>query len=426
MKRIVVTVAAALVLLGAAAPALAFNDPLSQRQWNLAMIEAEAAHPTTTGSGAVVAIIDSGVHAAHEDLQGRLLPGRDIIQNDADPQDENGHGTHVLGTAGASSNNGAGIASVAPGARYMPVRVLDEEGAGSDEHVAKGIDHAVGSGADVINLSLGDILPLSAIGVPSATEDAIRRALDAGVVVVAASGNNGLPLCEQPSDPRLICVGSVDKRRVRSMFSSNGDLMAPGGSGVPMRDEDILSSYIDMPNDNQGPNSTYIEIPGTSQAAPHVAGVAALLVSLGLRGEAVKQRLLATATDAGPSGPDMQYGAGILNARAAVSGLGPSGGAARGRASTRRRQRARTLLRRGLRVRCTAPAAGRCTVTAEARGKTVMFGSRRVRPRRRATVVARATRAGRRMLRRARRLTLRVHVAFPGAPTKTLRVRVRR
>jgi thermitase len=420
------TVAAALIALALPASASAFNDPLSQRQWNLAMIEAEAAHSTTTGAGAVVAIIDTGVHAGHEDLQGRLVPGRDFVQNDADPQDENGHGTHVLGISGANTGNGAGIASVAPGARYMAVRVLDEEGGGSDQDVARGIDHATASGANVINLSLGDILPLSAIGVPSATEDAIRRALDAGVVVVAASGNNGLPICEQPPDPRLICVGSVDKRRMRSTFSSNGDLMAPGGSGVPVRDEDILSSYIDMPNDNQGPNSTYIEIPGTSQAAPHVAGVAALLVSLGLRGEAVNQRLLATATDVGPPGPDMEFGAGILNARAAVSGLQPNGGPAGGRASTRRSQRAGTLLRRGLRVRCTAPAAGSCTVTAEARGRTVLFGSRRVQPRRRATVVARATRRGRRMLRRARRLRLRVHVAIPGAATKTLRVRVRR
>jgi thermitase len=417
MTRVRLTIAAALMLLALPTSAHAFNDPLSQRQWNLALIEAEGAHSVSTGPGAVVAVIDTGVQSSHEDLQGRLLPGRDIVQNDGDPQDENGHGTHVLGIAGANANNGVGVASVAPGAGYMAIRTLDAEGGGSDEDVAKGVDHAVAAGADVINLSLGDVLPLSAIGVPSKTEDAIRRALDRGVVVVAAAGNNGLPLCEQPQDQRIICVGSVDKRRMRSMFSSNGDLMAPGGSGLPIRDEDVLSTY----KDNQ-----YEEIPGTSQAAPHVAGVAALLVSLGLRGDAVKQRIVQTATDAGPPGPDMEYGAGILNARAAVTGLAPRGSGGGGAASTRRRQRARTLLRRGLRVRCRAPASGRCTVTAQARGRTLLYGSRRVRAGRRARVVARATGAGKRTLRRARRLTLRVYVAIPGARTKTLTVRVRR
>jgi subtilisin family serine protease len=417
MRGVRLPLLAALLALALPAPAPAFNDPLSQRQWNLAMIEAEAAHSTTTGAGAVVAIIDSGVQTDHEDLRGRLVPGRDVVQNDGDPQDGNGHGTHVLGISGANANNGVGVASVAPGAGYMAIRVLDDEGGGSDEDVAKGIDHAVAAGANVINLSLGDILPLSAIGVPSKTEDALKRALDKGVIVIAASGNNGLPLCEQPPDNRLICVGSVDKRRMRSMFSSNGDLMAPGGSGVPIRDEDVLSTYKD---------NKYEEIPGTSQAAPHVAGVAALLVSLGLRGEAVKQRLLQTATDAGPTGPDVEYGAGIVNARAAVTGLPRQGSSARGKASTRRRQRARALLRRGLRVRCTAPAGGHCTVTAQAKGRTVLYGSRRVRAGRRRTVVARATDSGKRVLRRARRLTLRVHVAIPGDGTKTIKVRVRR
>jgi thermitase len=418
MRGVPVAVLCALALLAPGA-AQAFNDPLSQRQWNLALIEAEAAHPVTTGAGAVVAVIDTGVHAPHEDLQGRLLPGHDVVQNDADPQDGDGHGTHVLGIAGANSGNGVGIASVAPGAGYMAIRVLNDQGEGSDRDVARGIDHAVSAGADVINLSLGDVVPLSAIGVPSDTEDAVKRALDAGVVVVAAAGNNGLPLCEQPSDPRLICVGSVDKRRMRSAFSSNGDLMAPGGSGVPVTDEDVLSTYK---------NGKYEEIPGTSQAAPHVSGVAALLVSLGLRGDAVKQRLLQTAADAGPPGSDMEYGAGILNARAAVSGVssGPAGSGSRARVSVRRRQRIATLLRRGLRVGCTAPADGRCTVTARARGMTVLYGSRGVRAGRKARIRARATNAGRRVLRRARKLRLRVDVAPAGAATRTVTVRARR
>ena len=423
MPRRLATVATALAIALSASPSLvhAQTDPLRGRQWNMDIVEADGARTVTSGSGAVVAIVDTGVFAGHEDLQGRLLPGHDFVQNDAEPQDGNGHGTHVLGIAGANTGNGVGISSIAPGAGYIPVRVLDNDGGGDDEQVAKGIDFARDAGADVINLSLGDVLPLGAVAVPNVTKDAIKRALDAGVVVVAAAGNNGLPLCEQAPDPRLICVGSVDKRRMRSGFSSSGDIMAPGGSGLPVTDEDVLSTYN---------NGKYEEIAGTSQATPHVAGAAALLVSLGLRGEAVKKRLLETASDAGPPGPDSEYGAGILNARAAVTGVSPGGGGGSGSRSSgisvRKRQRASTLLRKGLIVRCKAPADGRCTVTAEAKRTTVLYGSRSIRAGGKAVVRARATRAGKKLLRRARRLTLRVHVAIPGAATRTAKVSVRR
>ena len=221
--------------------------------------------------------MDSGVQADHPDLAGHLRPGYDFVQNDATPQDGNGHGTHVSGIIGAVSGNGIGVESVAPGATILPVRVLDDDGGGSTDTVAKGVDYARTHGADVINLSLGSDVPLVGAMGGDAFDAAVHRALAAGIVVVAASGNNGVPVCEQPAaGDGLLCVGAVDKRKQRSFFSSFGSglgLVAPGGSGTGIPGEDVLSTYT---------GSGYEELAGTSQAAPHVSGVAALLV--GARG----------------------------------------------------------------------------------------------------------------------------------------------
>src|SRR3954464_14375544 len=329
LMRTPLALAATLVCsLAVAAPqALAAGDPLRPQQWGLDTIEADAAHSTSTGSGAVVAVIDTGVLASREDLAGRLLPGHDFVENDDTPQDQNGHGTHVTGVVAANAGNGKGIEGVAPGALVMPIRVLDKNGEGTGKGAAKGIDYAVAHGADVINMSFGTDAIGSLLGGDEDFNAAVKRALDKGVIVVAAAGNDTVPFCEQPvlSGP-LLCVGSVDRRGMRSVFSSSGDLMAPGGSALGGSDEDILSTYND---------GKYETIAGTSQATPHVAGVAALLVALGVRGKAATDRILATASDAGAAGPDDIYGAGILNARAAVAGLkppagGPGGGAGGG------------------------------------------------------------------------------------------------
>ena len=309
-----------LVLLVAAAPTAA-ADPRRGAQWNLDLIEADGARSVSTGAGATVAVIDSGVQADHPDLAGRIGPSYDVVQRDATPQDGDGHGTHVMGIVGAATGNGVGVESVAPGATLMAVRVLGDDGGGSIDDVARGIDWAREHGADVINLSLGSDVPLLGAGGGDSFDAAIRRALAAGIVVVAAAGNNGVPVCEQPAArDGLLCVGAVDKRRARSFFSSFGSglgLVAPGGSGATAAGmevgEDVLSTYA---------GSGYRELAGTSQAAPHVAGVAALLVSRGVRGQAAVRRLLATATDLGSPGVDSQYGAGLVNARAAVAGLG--------------------------------------------------------------------------------------------------------
>jgi subtilisin family serine protease len=402
--------------------ALGAGDPLRPQQWGLDMIEADAAHQTARGNGAVVAVIDSGVNAGHPDLAGRLVPGHDFVDGDDTPQDGEGHGTHVTGIVAANDGNGVGVSSVAPAARVMPVRVLGDDGSGDASQVAAGIDYAVAHGAQVINLSLGPDVPLAGSDSPFAA--AVDRALDRGVIVVAAAGNDALPVCEQPSsEGRLLCVGSVDKRGLRSFFSSFGQglgVTAPGGSSVPVSGEDILSTWND---------GGYMELAGTSQAAPHVSGVAALLVSKGLSGQAAVKRILATAKDAGTPGTDPQYGAGIVNARAAVAGLTGSAAGGAGRISIPRVQRLRSVLKHGVKARCRAARTGRCRVKAK-RGKHVLaYGTRRGKPSVAVTAYGRANRRGRTLARRALRRRKSFHVwvrvTLPGAKPVRRLVRLR-
>ena len=191
--------------------------------------------------------------------------------------------------------------------------------------------------------------------------------------------------------------------------------MAPGGAGLPLASEDILSTFND---------GRYTEIAGTSQAAPHVAGVAALLVERGLRGQDVVRRIRATASDAGPPGPDAEYGAGIVNARAAVSGLPAP--PRRGQIAVRADQRASYLRRKGLRIRCVPPEAGRCVARVSAARRVIATGSARTGAGRAVTVVARLTREGRRLLARTRRVRALVQVSLPGSPTLSRRITIRR
>ena len=434
--------AAAAMALPAAASAAA--DPLRPQQFGLDIVEADQAHATSTGQGAVVAVVDTGVRATHQDLQGRLLPGRDYVADPDDerPDDGNGHGTHVIGIALANAGNGLGVSSVAPGATGLPVRVLDNNGEGTSDDVASGIEYAVDQGAHVLNLSLGDFLPAAGavLGPGDEVERAIDRALNAGVVVVAAAGNNSLPLCEQSA--RVLCVAAVDSNRQLATYSSaagTDGVAAPGGGGI--FGPNVLSTYPFVDDDpNKPSDAAYEELAGTSQAAPHVAGVAALLIQLGLRGQRVVDRIRQTAVDAGMAGRDGQYGYGIVNARAAVAGLGPDpgpgggsgggGGTPAARVSVPRPQRYRTVLKKGIRIYCTATAAGRCTATVRRGSRIFASGSRRVSAGRRFTLFARPTSAARRQIkaasRRRKRIGLRLQVTLPGAATQSRRTTLQR
>ena len=434
-----VLIAAVAAVFTVVAPALG-ADPRRGPQWGLDMVKAPAAWPTSTGVGAVVAVIDSGVQPNHPDLGGRLFPGYDFVgdnpdksgDEDPNPADGDGHGTHVTGITVANRDNGEGIAGVAPGAHALPLRVLDNNGGGFASDAVKAIEYAIESKVHVINLSLGDSIPLqSALLADPAYADVLQRAVDQGIVVVIAAGNNGLPRCENPDVPELVCVGAVDSRGLKSGFSSYGqnvDLMAPGGSGAGGPSEDILSTFK---------NSGYASIPGTSQASPHVAGVAALLVSLGMSGREVADRLTATATDAGAPGTDLEYGAGILNAEAAVAGLAPPPPpdpgdptpppAATGSFSTAKTVRAGAIRRRGFRVTCRAARPGRCAVAVRYRNRRIAGGRGDVPAEIATTVRARLNARGRRTLKNLRRsIRVKLTVTLPGETARSRKITLRK
>jgi Subtilase family len=198
--------------------------------------------------------------------------------------------------------------------------------------------------------------------------------------------------------------------------------MAPGGSGPGGTDEDVLSAWND---------SDYFSISGTSQATPHVAGVAALLVSLGVTGQAAVDRIVATAA---PAEPAFQYGAGIVDAAAAVDGLAPppppSNGdpdPAAGSFTVKSPVKRRVVRRRGFEVTCEAGRPGRCKVVAKRRGRRIARGAEDVPVSQPTVVTASLNRAGRRAVKRmGRRLRVRVEVTLPGEATQTRRVIVKR
>ncbi|MEO8607223.1 MAG: S8 family serine peptidase, partial [Chloroflexota bacterium] len=241
------------------------NDSLAAGQWGLNVVKAPQAWdllplPTPT---ITVAVIDSGICANHADLQGRIASdGWDFVQNDSTPQDEFGHGCAVSGIIAANSNNGLGIAGVAPNTAIMPLRVLDGSGIGRYSNVAAAIVYAVDNGAQVINMSLGGPNPSSIL------QDAVNYADAHGVTVIAAAGNAGTAQAYYPAAyPPVVAVGSVDQNLQRSAFSNYGpdvDLYAPGSN--------IMTTSLD------GSFQTYS---GTSVAAPYVTGVWALRKALG-------------------------------------------------------------------------------------------------------------------------------------------------
>lgn len=414
MRRSLALLVALIACLVLAAPATAAPDPLRSQQWGLDMIHADPAHATSTGAGAVVAVVDTGVDANHPDLAGRLLPGHDFVQNDGTPQDGNGHGTHVSGIIAADANNGKGIEGVAPSAQILPIRVLDDSGSGDADTVAKGIDYAVAHHADVINLSLGGDALSTVIGGDDKYTAAIQNALNHGIVVVAAAGNDTAPFCEQPAvHGPLLCVGAVDRRKMRSFYSSSGDLVAPGGSAtLGGSSEDILSTWND---------GSYETLAGTSQATPHVSGVAALLVSLGVRGQAAVNRILSTASDPGVACPAGLCGAGIVDARAAVAGFGGSpGGGAKAGFSYARTQKIKNVLKSGVRATCRPTKSGTCRVRVKSGGKLIASGSRKVAGRGVFSVRAKLTSAGRKRLKKVKKSLKATLIAnVPGASQKS-------
>lgn len=295
----------------AAAEPLAANgaDPLHVQQWSDWTTPYSPTWSCSRGAGVDIAVVDTGVDRSHPDLAGRVttggvsLDGAASVTPGAGGSDPHGHGTHVAGIAAASAGNGIGIAGVAPETRIIPVRVLGPSGGGWSSDVAAGITWAVDAGAEVVNLSLGTTWQSQAI------TNAITYARAAGVVVVAAAGNDGPtgPKNYPAADNRTIAVSSIDSDLAISGFSTQGsyvDVAAPGS---------LIVSTV--------PGGGYDYKSGTSMATPFVSGLAALMIGLdgSITPDGVASRLTTTANDAGAPGVDPAFGHGIVNPVRAMS-----------------------------------------------------------------------------------------------------------
>lgn len=233
------------------------NDPFWSLQWSAQRTNAPAAWKLSTGSpNIVVAVLDTGVDATHPDLRGKLVPGWDFVNGDAEPADDHGHGTAVAGIVGAASANAEGIVSFCWRCSIMPVKVLGADGSGTHEQVAAGIRWAVDRGARVLNLSLG--------GSDSSTTlaGAVAYARERGAMVVAAAGNAGLDAVSYPAAyPGVVAVAATDEADALYGWSNRGSAVAVAAPGT---------NFTTLAGGGYG------SFAGTSSATPVVAGIAAL------------------------------------------------------------------------------------------------------------------------------------------------------
>lgn len=274
------------------------NDP-RYPTWHLTKINASSAWSISTGSsGLIIAIVDTGVDGSHPDLAAKMVPGWNIYSNSSDTSDATGHGTAVAGTAAAIGNNGIGVASLAWNCRIMPVRVTNSTGSSSSSLIASGILWAADRGAKVINASFK-------VHESSTLINALSDVYSRGVVSVFAAGNDGTfdSAADNPYMLRISATASNDALASWSATGNNIDLGAPGvGISTTLR------------------GGGYGTGDGTSFAAPIVAGIAALILSVnpGLSPLEVGNILKQSADDLGSSGWDPQYGWGRVNAARAL------------------------------------------------------------------------------------------------------------
>jgi thermitase len=274
------------------------NDPMLANQWGLISASFGGAWNDAKGGRAKVAIVDSGAYSNHPDI-GRIIAQRDFVEDDAVADDDNGHGTHVTGIAGALTDNGKGVAGGCFDCELLIAKVMGRIGFTTDSRIVKGINWSANHGADVVNLSLGGS------GDSSVLRTAVDRAYGRGALVVAAAGNEGTNEPQYPAAySKVIAVSATTADGRLARYSSRGDwvdLAAPG--------TDILSTS------NSG---GYDRMSGTSMSAPFVSGLAGLLASRGMSADSIRQSMQTTAKDLGPAGDDPQFGHGRIDADNAV------------------------------------------------------------------------------------------------------------
>ncbi|MCX6809480.1 MAG: S8 family serine peptidase [Candidatus Berkelbacteria bacterium] len=286
--------------------------------WGMKNLSMEGAWDNSKGKDIVVAVIDTGVDYNHEDLKDNILKdqsgniiGQNFTTDDtAAFMDNFGHGTHVAGTIAAVGNNGVGVVGVAPEAKIMPVKVLGDNGSGSDVSISQGIIFAADNGAKVINMSLGGI------GFDQIIEDALSYAVSKGVVIAVAAGNDNYDAnVEFPaSSQNVVTVAAYDPYSIKADFSNFGPKIDVSAPGVDILST-VSSTHSSEIPDNKIIDGKYARLSGTSMATPHVSGLLALIASKNPSWsrndiiESLKQKT----SDMGTKGIDDLYGFGKPN-----------------------------------------------------------------------------------------------------------------
>lgn len=257
--------------------------------WSASRLQLPQAWAATMGKGARVAVLDSGVDCSHPDLAPNCAGGYNAFNPKAAPDDDHGHGTHVAGII-AGARNGSGMAGMAPGATILPVKVLNSSGSSKTSDVLSGLDWTTRQKPHIINMSLGMSKYSEALG------KAVKAARKAGILVVCAAGNDSGPVNYPAAFEDVVAVTSMDFANKIAKSSSRGpeiDFTAPGVR--------IYSAF---------PGGSFKLMSGTSQAAPHVSGLAALAVSLGVKGP-VALRAALTKASYNIGLPPEEQGAGV-------------------------------------------------------------------------------------------------------------------
>jgi thermitase len=292
-------------------PSFAPNDPFFDQQYNLSRIRARGAWEYSRGEGVSIGVVDTGYYAAHPDLDAKVRGEYDFVEDDSVAQDSNYHGTGVVGVAAAETNNAGGIAAAGFHAGFLMAKGCADVCLSSD--TAPAVDWLAEQGVKIINLSLGaEQEPPGdpVLGV------AVQRAQEAGALVIAGVGNDAVNTDSfyPAAYPGVLGVSATDQDNAPASFSNSGSVVDVAAPGV-----DIISTYnVNYPGNTTG--ALYARFSGTSLAAPHVAGVAALVKAEhpGFKPKKIVPRIRKSATDLGRQGRDDTYGHGLLNARCAV------------------------------------------------------------------------------------------------------------
>ena len=297
---------------------LAFDD-----QWGLRAANIIEVWPHSTGSGVIVAVIDSG-SGPNSDLIQNLLPGRSVIRgrvtDGANDVDIIGHGTHVAGIIAAQYNNDIGIAGVAPNAQILPIRILDSRGDGSESDLALAIRYASDQGVKVINLSLGGKIQTNGL------QSALEYAASKGILVVAAAGNAGpqAGVTYPAGNDLTLAVTAVDETMNSPSFAQRGTYIDISAPGINICSTIRNDASVDISRKCAGASEPYINMSGTSMAAAFVSGVAALIFSArpNFTAQQVREVIIATAKDLGIPGRDEIFGVGLIDTYAIFKSLG--------------------------------------------------------------------------------------------------------